>query len=1514
MEFYIIRGQKTHGPYSQEQVIRMLDAGDLDSTDLAWRTDLPKAWSPLSELIERVESNPYGLEGKIRIDPSELGRSGYEEVLEPKKESAPTGKTTTRKVLDALTLLLLLSAIIASIIYLPQVINPTPEQTVLPSQIKPDESDKNNPQDLKPPTAFELATTQANSGNASAMLRVAHMYRDGNGTGADAAKATTWLTKAAENNHTEAAYELAMIHGRGDGVAQDIQATLRWMEKAASLGHVDAQLRLGTMFEDGNGTDPDPKAAMQWYQKAADQGNAKAIHSVGKLSEDLQEKFALFRKAAEMGLPEAMFGVGFAHELGIGAERDIAEAAKWYRKGAENGSTEAQVRFARMYASGEGVEKNEKEAFAWFLKAAEGGHAMSQTIVSFELSVGRHVPEDQNASAKWAQRAAEQGFTRGQLMWADHLINAKGTTRNLDEALRLSKLALQEDDEVMADRAKYNIYRLNLLLKASLTSGFKNAELRAKAEGGDREAQYQMGLVTEWSVGEEASDEAALDWYRKSAIEGFAPGQHELAKKMLSKANTERKQKAVLELLTGAANQNYPPAMLELSRALRNGIGGEANPERALSLVQKMAEGGDSDGQYQLGWQQLNGIGAPRNISAGAVWVRRAAIQGNAQAQHLLGELYAAGDGFEQDDLEAYEWFLKAANQGNTAAMLALGVAHATGRGKQQDQKQAVHWYTKAAKRGNEEAQFYIGNRSLEGKGLDKDERKAVEWFFKSAEKGHHGAQYQLGLLYAQGKAVERNLNFSLRMLKKAAASDNKQISGLADGKIKSINSLLEAGIPEKFHSQTLIKSAQEGNAKAQYHMGLLHLVGLEPDFDVNIDRSIQFLTKAALQGEVEAQHELGRIHRFAKGVEQDYDEAFKWLKMAWEKNHSGASYLLSDMFIHGRGVDRNLKIGMNLLEKARISADPQISQFAVFDLAVCRRILKAGIPHDYDPRKIFTAADGGNAVAQYQLGMLLKEGVGVPENKELAETWFRKAAANESLPAMIELGKMYYFGNGVAEDVDEAIKWFVKAGKEGNPAGFYFVGFAHAIGDGAPRDPAKAVEFYTVAAKGGNASGQYQLGMAYLNGVGVEKNLAKAAENFALAAKQNDKGAAYYLADMLLEGRGVTKNTESGFDWMVKAAQLGDNRAQTRVGQIYENGSITERNLGQAYLWYRRASEQDDAVAQYFLARMLDEGRGVEEDVGAAIQWYRKSAMQNDADSQYKLALLFQSDRGGDPELIPAYAWFTVAAANKGDWLLDPEVKSRAAILALAPRMTGGQIAEALKRVKNITQEIKDAESGNTGNQEQGGRPTGTGSGFFITNNGYLMTNHHVIEGGRRFIIQTTDGKRFAATLVKANPKLDLAILKVNGRFPSLPLATSNGLPLGHPVFTIGFPDPKVLGIQPKFTKGELSSLKGVRDDPNRMQISVPVQPGNSGGPLADNMGNVVGVIVSRLNAQWTLENSGFIPQNINYAVNGQAALDFVRSVPAAAGQLNPPNRTPVGDPVKNVQRAVALIMVYGN
>jgi S1-C subfamily serine protease len=129
-----------------------------------------------------------------------------------------------------------------------------------------------------------------------------------------------------------------------------------------------------------------------------------------------------------------------------------------------------------------------------------------------------------------------------------------------------------------------------------------------------------------------------------------------------------------------------------------------------------------------------------------------------------------------------------------------------------------------------------------------------------------------------------------------------------------------------------------------------------------------------------------------------------------------------------------------------------------------------------------------------------------------------------------------------------------------------------------------------------------------------------------------------------------------------------------------------------------------------------------------------------------------------------------------------------------------------------------------------------------------------------------------------------------------------------------VGFPNIGLQGFAPKLTKGEISSLSGAADDARHFQISVPAQPGNSGGALVDERGNVVGVVAARLSPGAALETSGALPENVNYAIKSSYLLSFLESVPEVAAKVKEPStkEKKFEDVVKETEQAAVLVLVY--
>ncbi len=201
------------------------------------------------------------------------------------------------------------------------------------------------------------------------------------------------------------------------------------------------------------------------------------------------------------------------------------------------------------------------------------------------------------------------------------------------------------------------------------------------------------------------------------------------------------------------------------------------------------------------------------------------------------------------------------------------------------------------------------------------------------------------------------------------------------------------------------------------------------------------------------------------------------------------------------------------------------------------------------------------------------------------------------------------------------------------------------------------------------------------------------------------------------------------------------------------------------------------------------------------------------------------------------------------------------------------------------------------------------SGSGFFVSEDGYLITNAHVVRNARRVNVKNGAGV-FPAEIVLVDDTNDLALLKVSGHFAALCIST-NDVQLGDPVFTIGFPAIDLQGMEPKYTDGKISSLSGLMDDPTEYQISVQVQPGNSGGPLVDTTGRVKGVIVSRLNDLAALRSMGSLPQNVNYAIKGTLLRNFLSQSPEVK-LVSGNSLADSKSAVSAVRQAVAIVLVY--
>jgi len=182
-------------------------------------------------------------------------------------------------------------------------------------------------------------------------------------------------------------------------------------------------------------------------------------------------------------------------------------------------------------------------------------------------------------------------------------------------------------------------------------------------------------------------------------------------------------------------------------------------------------------------------------------------------------------------------------------------------------------------------------------------------------------------------------------------------------------------------------------------------------------------------------------------------------------------------------------------------------------------------------------------------------------------------------------------------------------------------------------------------------------------------------------------------------------------------------------------------------------------------------------------------------------------------------------------------------------------------------------------------------GTGFFVARDGSFVTNAHVIEDCTMVRVKTDDASILDAKIIARDATNDLAILHLD-KSPKKIAALRVGIRLGEGVAAFGFPHADILSSSGNFTLGNITALSGIGDDSRSFQFSAPVQAGNSGGPLLDMFGNVVGVVSAKLNALKMAVEGGDLPQNVNFAVKSAILASFLDAnrvtfdVAASSGQ----------------------------
>jgi S1-C subfamily serine protease len=301
-------------------------------------------------------------------------------------------------------------------------------------------------------------------------------------------------------------------------------------------------------------------------------------------------------------------------------------------------------------------------------------------------------------------------------------------------------------------------------------------------------------------------------------------------------------------------------------------------------------------------------------------------------------------------------------------------------------------------------------------------------------------------------------------------------------------------------------------------------------------------------------------------------------------------------------------------------------------------------------------------------------------------------------------------------------------------------------------------------------------------------------------------------------------------------------------------------------------------------------------------------AALPTDVD---RLLLILFLQRGAGEGL--SFRDFQSLAVTFGDWRFTLDLTNRGeAALILAEiyrrgdgwRLTGnGQgFAGGLPALKaalaiDIPIPERPSRSPGPGPGPYGGdrHPPGSsfsGSGFAVDEN-HILTNAHVVDGARK-IDAASDRFTVPAEVVLADPRNDIALLRVERALPATArFRSAIDIHLGEDVIVLGFPLQGLLGSGPTATGGNVSALCGIGNDTSVLQFSAPIASGNSGGPILDQSGLVVGLVHASLNLD-RIREGGSSAENINFGVKGAVVRSFLATI-GIEPKLDPggPSRT---------------------
>lgn len=426
-------------------------------------------------------------------------------------------------------------------------------------------------------------------------------------------------------------------------------------------------------------------------------------------------------------------------------------------------------------------------------------------------------------------------------------------------------------------------------------------KLQVCAESGDMRCQNQLGIWYEEGLGTKQNIQKAIEWYEKSANQGYVSACCNLALIYVKGEGVEINFTKGVHYFRIGAKEGDPHCQYNLGIAYLTGKGIERDLKAAYSLFKKSSKG-YVPSKYMLFKCLYQGLGTSKDEVKAIKYLKEAARKNHPKSCYILGNLFLSGKYVEKDEGKAFRQYKKSAELGYSRAQEKLGEIFRNGLlGKEKSPKKSFNWYSKAAEQGNDTAQFYIGYFYDEGYGVKKDEKLSFEWYYKAAEQNNSAALNNLAVCYENGEGTVKDLQKAARFYEESAKL------GSTMGK-RNIARCYKEGIgvnidPVKAKYWTL-EAAKGGDVKSQGEIAWYYFKGYGTKRDLeesliwytryycktnqikNEDEAFKLLKIKAKEGDAQSLYIVGKCLQYGVVAKKDIKEAYSFFKQAAELNH----------------------------------------------------------------------------------------------------------------------------------------------------------------------------------------------------------------------------------------------------------------------------------------------------------------------------------------------------------------------------------------------------------------------------------------------------------------------------------------------------------------------------------------------------------------------------------------------------------------------------------------------------